>query len=51
MIGLLFWIALCAAVGWMARERGRDPYLWGFLSFVLSPLVGSVALLVVGELE
>ncbi len=51
MIGFLFWIALCAVVGWMAQQRGRDPYLWGLLSFVLSPLIGSLALIIIGEME
>ena len=47
--GVIFWLALCVAVGYVAKERGRDPFLWGVVSAVISPLIGFIVLLAVGK--
>jgi biotin transporter BioY len=46
IIGWLIWSGL---VGWIASTRGRNPVAWFTLSVLLSPLLGLIAVLVVGK--
>src|SRR5438093_4205764 len=43
---LMIWLALCIAAGFYAKGKGRSGAGIFFLSFLLSPLVGFVAALV-----
>ena len=46
MLGTLVWIALAAALGYYAQQRGRNPWVWGIASLVVSPLLCLVVLLI-----
>lgn len=43
---LAFYLSLCIAAGIFASQRGRSPFGWFLVSFLLTPLVGFVYLLV-----
>jgi hypothetical protein len=44
--GLVVWIVLCIFCGVLARSRGRSGVGYFFLSFLLSPLIGFIVVLV-----
>lgn len=46
---LVPWVLLCLAVGRSARKRRRNQRDWTVLAVFLSPLVGYILLLVLGE--
>ena len=46
---LIMWLVFAGIVGWVASERDRGPVAWFFLSLLLSPLIGLIALLAAGE--
>jgi hypothetical protein len=48
---LVGWLLLAAAVGWVASNRGRSGIGYFFLSLVLSPLIGLIAVLVQKDLQ
>lgn len=41
---IIIWFIGCAAVAYFAKERGRNPVLWGLASMVGSPLIVGVVL-------
>lgn len=45
---LTLWIGLAGAVAWFAESRGRDRWNWFGVSLVFSPVVGFVALVLMG---
>lgn len=49
LVTIIFWIALCILIGWWAKQWGRDPAIWGIISFFLSPIIAGIALAVLGE--
>lgn len=40
----IIWMACVFAVGYFAKEKGRNPWAWGIAAFFLSPLIVGVAL-------
>ncbi|MCH4157898.1 MAG: zinc ribbon domain-containing protein [Acidaminococcaceae bacterium] len=40
----IIWLVLCVGVGYYARAKGRNPWLWGLASVVLSPLIVGIVL-------
>ena len=40
----IIWLVLCVGVGYYARAKGRNPWLWGLASVVLSPLIVGLVL-------
>lgn len=48
-VALIMWLLFAGVVGWVASERGRGPVAWFFLSLLLSPLIGLIALLAAGD--
>ena len=49
VIGLIINVVLCSLIAAGAKDRGRSGVGFFFLSFCLSPIVGGVALLCLGE--
>ena len=49
VIGLIINVVLCSLIAAGAKNRGRSGVGFFFLSFCLSPIVGGVALLCLGE--
>jgi hypothetical protein len=47
----MIWLALCFAIGFYAEHKGRSGVGFFFLSFLLSPLVGFIAALVMSPDE
>jgi hypothetical protein len=43
---LFLWVLAAMGVGYFARMHGRNPAFWFVLSLCISPLGGSVALMV-----
>jgi hypothetical protein len=50
LCGFVLWLAMCGGVGALARSRGRDVVAWTFLSFLISPLLAGIALLLMEDL-
>jgi hypothetical protein len=48
---LVTWVLLCWGVGALASSRGRSGIGFGLLSFVTSPLIGVIVVLVIKDLE
>jgi len=48
---IVSWILAAAFVGFVAGKVGRSQLTWTFLSVFCSPMVGLIALLVVGDAE
>ena len=46
---LLAWILLAMSVGWWAKLWSRNGLFWGVTSVLVSPVVGAIALLIVGS--
>ena len=47
---LIFWIGLSIFVGYFAsKHRGRSGFGWFVLSLIVSPLIGVLILLLLGE--
>lgn len=44
MLYIIAWFVLAIVIGFVAVERGRDGVGWFFLSLLLSPIVGAIAL-------
>lgn len=42
----VFWLLLAVAIGAWANSRGRSPFGFGLLSFIFSPLLAAIVLLV-----
>lgn len=42
----LVWVGLCIGVGMLADSRGRSGVGWGFFSFLLSPIIGLIIVLI-----
>lgn len=47
----LLWVIFCIVVGYYANERGRNPWGWGLLAVVISPLLAGIALAVAKDLS
>lgn len=50
MTFLLIWLAFAAALGMLAKQRGRGPFAWFLIGAVLSPLLGFVLLMMSKDL-
>lgn len=48
---LFGWIMLSVLAGVYADKISRNGILWGFVSLIISPIIGFIALLVIGEGE
>jgi hypothetical protein len=48
---LLIWVLLSWGVGALASSRGRSGIGFGLLSFITSPLIGVIVVLVIKDLE
>ena len=46
---VIFWIAGCAVVAWIAAGKGRSAVGFFLLSALLSPVIGLVVVLVMGS--
>ena len=46
---LLFLIIFSALVGYWANNWGRNGWVWFFLALIISPLITSIALLIMGK--
>lgn len=46
---VLLWVAFCILIGFLASGKSRSFIGWFLLSLVISPIIGLIALLVVGE--
>ena len=40
----LLWLIFCFGVGYYAKERGRNPFIWGVAAFIFSPILAGVVL-------
>ena len=49
IIGGIIWFIFCIIVGRAASNRGRSGFGYFFLSLILSPLIGFIIILVLGE--
>lgn len=41
----LFWILFSVGVGYLAKQNGRNPALWGVIALVISPILGLIILM------
>ena len=48
---IIIWVVLAFFVGYLANEKGRSFFGYFILALILSPLLGFIILLVVGEDE
>lgn len=46
---VVLWAALSAVIAIVARRRGRGGFIWFLISFVISPLVAGVLVMVLPE--
>lgn len=46
---ILGWIPVSILVGYIAKERGRNMLGWSLVSFIASPLLAFIALMVVPD--
>lgn len=46
VIGLIINVSLCTLIAYGAKNKGRSGVGFFFLSFLLSPIVGGIALLI-----
>lgn len=49
VIGFIVWVVLCFVVYSLANTKGRSGCAWFFISLLLSPLIGLIILLCVGD--
>ena len=40
----ILWLIFCAGVAYYAKERGRNPFVWGVAAFIFSPILAGVVL-------
>lgn len=45
----LFWVGFCAIVGNLAQKKGRSFWGYFFLSLFISPVIGILIILVMGQ--
>ena len=43
-MALLFWLLLCAFIGYIAGRKGRNTWAWGLAALLLSPLIVGIVL-------
>lgn len=46
-----FWVVCCIGVGIFASNKGRSGFGWGFLSVIISPLLGAIILACMKDLK
>lgn len=51
MFAGLFFVIICAIVGYYASTLGRNGIGWTFASLLFSPFLASLILLILGKLE
>jgi hypothetical protein len=51
MTAFVIWLGLCILTAWGASQKGRSPVGWFLLSFLVSPLIGLIALAFARRLE
>lgn len=47
----LFWIVLCILVGILAKKKKRSSFAYFLISMILSPVIGLIIVLIIGEKE
>lgn len=40
----IIWLILCVGVGYYARSKGRNPWIWGLASVIFSPIIVGIVL-------
>lgn len=45
----ILWVALCLAIGYFAKKRGRSFWTFALLSVIISPIGGCIVLLFAGK--
>lgn len=48
---MILWIILAIVVGVCASNRGRSGFLWGLLSFIISPVIAGIILAISKDLS
>jgi len=51
MLGGLFYIVLCLAVGFYASTINKNWFGWAFVSFVFTPFLTSIVLMIMSNIE
>ena len=50
LIGIAAFLLFCVYIpAYMANRRGRNPYIWIFVSVLISPLLGILLLFLLGQ--
>lgn len=47
---LFLWFAFACAVAFLAKQRGRNPFVWFIVSAIASPILGFVLLMMLKDL-
>jgi hypothetical protein len=48
---VVVWLTLCVLIGVLATKKNRSFWSWFFISAFLSPIIGLIILLIVGDKE
>ena len=51
IVAVLIYLGMCVFVGVVADKKGRSGFAWGAMTFILTPFVTLLGLIVLGETD